>query len=132
MRIEDGQPESHETLLPLDASATPGVVAATPRYPSGTEQGGVRDLTGERLSQLAESEAGCAAAQAYGMTADADRRGRYAASMAPLGASAGDAMDLPPVPDNALPPAASYGYPFAGMEPTAAAAGWDYSADLPG
>jgi hypothetical protein len=127
VKIETGTPEDHPTPLPIDASHSPGVVAATPRYPSGTEQGGALtntagvDFTGE-----------AAAAMAAGMAADADRRGRYAASMAPLGASAGDAMTLPPVPDNTLPAAASYGYPFAGMEPTPAAAGWDYSAELPG
>jgi hypothetical protein len=132
MRIEDGAAESHPTPLAIDASHSPGVVGATPAFASGTAQGGVRDLTGERLSQLAASEAECASAQAFGMSADGGRREHYLTTTSPLGASAGDAMDLPPVPDNALPPAASYGYPFAGMEPTPAAAGWDYSADLPG
>jgi hypothetical protein len=97
MRIADGTPETHETPLPIDTAATPAVVAATAIFPSGNQQGGVRDLAGERLSQLAASAAECAAAQATGMSADGDRRGRYAASMAPLGASAGDAMALPPV-----------------------------------
>jgi hypothetical protein len=92
----------------------------------------VRDLTGERLSQLAASEAECAAAQSYGMNADGGRRQHYVAAMAPVGAPATDEMALPPVPENALPAAASYGYPYAGMEPTPAAAGWDYSAELPG
>ena len=40
----------------------------------------------------------------------------------PQGGHIGDAMDLPEVPDNALPPALSDEYPFAGMEPTPAAA----------
>jgi hypothetical protein len=97
MRIADGTPETHETPLPVDAAATPAVVAPTAIFPSGNAQGGVRDLAGERLSQLAASEAECAAAQSAGMGADGDRRGRYAASMAPLGASAGDAMVLPEV-----------------------------------
>jgi hypothetical protein len=132
VKIETGAPEDHPTPLPLDTSATPAVVAATPRFPSGTEQGGVRDLAGERLSQLAASEAECAAAQTFGMSADGGRRQHYVAAMEPVGASATDEMALPPVPDNALPAAASYGYPYAGMEPTAAAAGWDYNADLPG
>ena len=113
MRIEDGQPESHETPLPLDASHSPGVVAATPRYPSGTEQGGVLadtsgiDFTGD-----------AAAAMASGMSADADRRGRYAAGMSPLGASYGDQMAVssPPLDPSAgegeaLPTAAYYGPP---------------------
>jgi hypothetical protein len=127
MWIETGTPEDHPSVLPLDTSATPGVVAPTPRYPSGTEQGGALtntagvDFTGQ-----------IASAMTAGMGADSDRRTVYAASMAPFGASAGDLMDLPAVPDNTLPAAASYGYPFAGMEPTPAAAGWDYSAELPG
>jgi hypothetical protein len=97
MRIADGTPEDHPTPLPIDTAATPAVVAPTPAFPSGNEQGGVRDLTGERLSQLAAAEANISAAQTAGMSADGDRRGRYAASMAPLGASAGDAMTLPDV-----------------------------------
>src|SRR4029077_7835078 len=121
----DGTPETHETPLPIDAAATPGVVAPTAIFPSGNQQGGVRDLAGERVSQLAASEAECAAAQASGMSADADRRGRYAASMAPPAASAGDAMDLPPVPSAAVPPAMSDLYPYSGMEPTPAAAGFE-------
>jgi hypothetical protein len=97
VNIATGASEPNPTPLPIDASATPSVVAATPRFPSGTEQGGVRDLTGERLSQLAAAEADAAAAMSLGMGADADRRGRYVASMAPLGASAGDQMALPEV-----------------------------------
>jgi hypothetical protein len=132
MRIEDGQPEQHETPLAVNAAATPGVAGPTPAFSTGNAQGAVRDLSGERLSLLAASEAECAAAQSYGMAADAGRRTGYAASMAPLGGSAGDQMALPVVPDNALPAAQSYGYPYGGMEPTAAAAGWDYDAGLPG
>ncbi len=128
MIIASGTPEDHPTPLPLDASGLPAVAPPTPTAPSGPEQGGVRDLTGERLSQLAASEAECAAAQSYGMAADADRRTGYAASTASLGA----AMSLPPVPDNAVPPAMSDLYPFAGMEPTPAAAGWDYTGSEPG
>ena len=40
MRIETGTPEDHPTPLPVDASHTPGVVAPTPRFPSGNQQGG--------------------------------------------------------------------------------------------
>ena len=120
MRIETGTSEPHETPLPLDASATPGVVAATPRFPSWTEQGGVRDLTGERLSQLAASEAECAAAQSAGMSADSGRRAKYAADMAPMGASYGDEMTLPPVPANAIPAEGSGLYPYSGDEPVSA------------
>jgi len=42
-------------------------------------------------------EAECAAAQSYGMSAGGGRRTGYAADMAPLGASYGDEMALPPV-----------------------------------
>jgi hypothetical protein len=125
MRIADGQSEDHPTPLPLNSSATPAVVAPTPRFPSGNEQGAVRDLTGERLNQLAASEAECAAAQAAGMSADSDRRGRYETSMKPLGASAGDQMDLPVVPSAAVPPAMSDLYPYSGLEPVPAAAGFE-------
>jgi hypothetical protein len=127
MDIKSGQAESHPTPLPLDASATPGVVAPIPRFPSGAVQGGVvTDISGVDFTGEA------AAAMHAGMAADADRRGRYAASMSPIGASGGDQMAVPVVPDNALPPAQSYGYPYAGTEPTATAAGWDYDAQLPG
>ena len=39
--------------------------------------------------------ADAAAAMHAGMAADADRRGRYATAMSPLGASYGDDMALP-------------------------------------
>lgn len=125
MKIETGTPEDHPTPLPLDASASPAVVAPTPRIPGGSEQGGVRDLTGERLSQLGAAEADIAAAQSAGQSADAGRRLHYVASQTPLGASYGDQMDLPPVPSAAVPPAMSDLYPYSGMEPTPAAAGYE-------
>ena len=84
----------------------------------------MRDVTGEWLSQLAAVEAAVSAAQSAGMAADAGRRGHYASTMSPLGASYGDAMDLPPVPSAAVPPAISDLYPYSGMEPTPAAAGF--------
>ena len=92
MRIETGEAESHPTPLPVDTTHTPAVAAPTPRFPSGTEQGGVLmdtsgvDFTGE-----------AAAAMAAAMSAESGRRGRYAADMSPLGASYGDEMTLPPV-----------------------------------
>jgi hypothetical protein len=120
MKIATGTPEDHPTPLPLDTSATPAVAPPTQRFPSGAVQGGVLadtsgvDFTGE-----------AAAAMAAGMSADADRRGRYAASTGHHGASAGDQMVIPDVPANVVPPAESYAYPYSGMEPTAAAAGTD-------
>jgi hypothetical protein len=97
MRIADGAPESHPTPLPYDPGASPGVAAATPRLGPGTGQGGVRDVTCERLAQLAAGEADTAAAQSAGMSADAGRRTGYAADISPLAASYGDEMALPPV-----------------------------------
>ena len=73
MRIADGAAETHETPLPMDTSATPAIAPPTPSFPAGKVQGAVRDLTGERLSQLAASEAECAAAQTYGMSADGNQ-----------------------------------------------------------
>jgi hypothetical protein len=108
MKIATGQPEDHPTPLPLDASGLPGVAPPTVTAPgsdspanAGLQVGGVRDLTGERLSQLAAGEADWAAAMSAGMSADADRRAHYAAAMAPLGASATDEIALPAVPEDA-------------------------------
>jgi hypothetical protein len=70
MRIADGSQESHETPLPLNVSGLPGVAPPTAIAPSGSQQGTVRDATGERLGQLAATEADIAAAQAFGMGAD--------------------------------------------------------------
>ena len=108
MRIEDGTPQGHPTPLPIDTSATPAVVAATPRFPSGSQQGGVvTDISGVGCT------ADAAKAMAAGMAADADRRGRYLASMAPLAASYGDQMAVSSPP---LDPGAGSGE----AEPTAA------------
>jgi hypothetical protein len=94
MDIKSGASEPHETPLPLDASHTPGVAAQTPTFPSETgrdgSQGGVlADTSGVDFT------ADAAAAMHAGMAADADRRGRYATTMSPLGASHGDDMALP-------------------------------------
>ena len=125
MRIADGQSESHPTPLPYDPGASPGVADPGLRVPGGSGQGAVADVTGQRLSQLAAAEADIAAAQSAGMAADAGRRQHYLASQTPLGASAGDQMTLPPVPSAAVPPAMSDLYPYSGMEPTPAAAGFE-------
>ena len=95
MDIKSGQAETHETPLPLDTSATPGVAPPTPVFPSETgrdgSQGGVlADISGVDFT------ADAAAAMHAGMAADADRRGRYATTMSPLGASYGDDLPLPP------------------------------------
>jgi hypothetical protein len=105
MRIEDGQPEQHPTPLAVDAAHTPALASPTPAFASGNAQGAVRDATAERLSQLSAAEADIGAAQAFGMSADGSRRQHYLATMAPLGASAGDVLpvDSPPLDPGAAP-----------------------------
>jgi hypothetical protein len=119
MDIATGQPEQHPTPLPLDASTHPAVVAPTAINPAGSLQGSVRDLTGERVQQLAAGEASAAAAMSAGMSADGDRRQHYQAAMTQQGPGQyGDSLLLPPVPANALPPASQPGlYPYSGDEP---------------
>jgi hypothetical protein len=104
MKIPTGEPEQHPTPLPLDASGLPAVAPPTPRFPSetgrdGSQGGEVNDISGVDFTAEA------AAAMHAGMAADADRRGRYAAAMSPLGASATDEMSLPPVPEQVTAPA---------------------------
>jgi hypothetical protein len=94
MDIKSGQAEDHPTPLPLDTSATPGVAPPTRVFPSetgrdGTQGGVLADTSGVDFT------ADASAAMHAGMTADADRRGRYATTMSPLGASYGDDMALP-------------------------------------
>ena len=74
MRIADGAPESHPALLPYDPGESPAVAGMTPTSagfsgPAAGLEGGVRDLTGERLADLAAIEAACHAAQMTGMDA---------------------------------------------------------------
>jgi hypothetical protein len=95
MDIKSGQAEDHPTPLPLDASGLPGVAPQPQVFASETgrdgSQGGVAtDTSGVDFTTDA------AAAMHAGMAADADRRGRYATGMSPLGASYGDDMNLPP------------------------------------
>jgi hypothetical protein len=79
-----------------------------------------RDLTGERLEQLAGYEQDITAAQAAGMGAENDRRTGYMSQIEPPGSAYGAAMTLPPVPVNVPPPPPVGGYPFAGDEPVTA------------
>ena len=114
MRIETGAAEDHPTLLPLDASMTPGVAPVTQTAGSAPGQGGVMDTTGMYQAQTAEAEAEVRAAQLAGQAAEDDRRSRYQAQALPVGGSIGDAMDLPPVPANAV---TAESYPKDGDEP---------------
>ena len=97
MKIATGASESHEATLPLDASATPGVVPPTRGFPGTPEQLPARDLTGERLADLGASEAECGAAQTAGLAADAARRTFYEGDIKPLAAEYGLEMALPDV-----------------------------------
>jgi hypothetical protein len=124
MRIRDGQPEAHETPLPLDPAASPGVQRPGVREPgssgladAGLQVVGVYDGTAAREALLAGSESDWQQAISEGMAADAARRQHYAATTAPLGASAGDQMDIPEVPAYTLPPPPLAGYPWSGDEP---------------
>lgn len=119
MDIATGRPENHPTPFPYDPALSPALARQTPVSPSGSEQSGVRDLTGERLSQLASGEADARAAQSAAQGAENDRRGGYHADILPLGAEYGDLLALPVLPDNAVPPAMSGLYPYAGDEPVA-------------
>jgi len=68
----------------------------------------VFDSTAAFAQQAREGAAAAAAAMSAGMAAAGDRRGRYEAAMSPLGASYGDAMMLPVVPEDATAPASDF------------------------
>jgi hypothetical protein len=128
MKIETGTPESHEgsgaTPLPLDGSQSPALAGLTATFPSATSregnQGGVRDLTGERLAQLAADAADIAAAQQSGMGNELGRRQHFASDVLPMGAAYGDAMTLPEVPAYSPVPPGSSLYVGPGDEPVPA------------
>jgi hypothetical protein len=86
---------------------------------------------GEYAAPLAASERDIATAQASGMSAEHQRRGHYGQDILPQGAAYGDAMTLPPVPANAVPSEASDLYPYPGLEPTPASAGFVHPSPLP-
>ena len=124
--VADGSYSEAPSVLPLEASASPAVAGVTPvagqLTPSDQTPG--RDLTGERLGQLASYEQDITAAQHAGMGAEHDRRAGYQAQALPLGGQIGDVVDLPLVPDAATPAVQSDLYPYAGMEPTPAGVGF--------
>jgi hypothetical protein len=126
VKIATGTAEQHETPLPYSPpdDGLAGVTARAPGASGPPDAGvlvtGVRDLTGERLAQLAAGEADIASAQASGMAAEGDRRSGYQAQALPLGSHIGDDLVLPAVPTNAVPPAMSDLYPWSGQEPTPA------------
>ena len=117
MDIATGQPESHPTPLPLDASMSPGVAPPTPIQPgalSGPTYPGL-DTTAMFQEQMAAGEADCRAAQATGQDARNQMLSGYQAQALPLGGQIGDDLAIPVVPDQATPPAQSFGYPWAGF-----------------
>jgi hypothetical protein len=104
VKIATGTAEQHETPLPYSPpdDGLAGVTARAPGASGPPDAGvlvtGVRDLTGERLAQLAAGEADAGAAMAAGMAAEHDRRNHYETDIMPLGAMYGDTMTLPPSP----------------------------------
>lgn len=134
LEIATGQmTDSPAGTLPLDASGAPGVAPPTPVAGQLTpaDQGGVRDLAGERLGQLAGYEQDIAAAQHAGMSAREAMLSHYQADLLPQGSSYGDEMALPEVPEAATGPASGFLYPWSGLEPTPAGAGLDYTGNEP-
>ena len=110
--------EPHPSVLPIDTRLQPGVQAPTLIADYAMAQMPERDLTGERIADLAVMEAACAAAQSDGMAADGARRTHYEADMSNSGpAEYGDQMSIPPPDYNFVPPASSPLQPFAGDEP---------------
>jgi hypothetical protein len=135
MIIETGAAEDHPGTgahtLPLDQAASPGVAPfgyIQPGQLSGPTIPG-RDVQGEYAATQAAALAECSAAQDRGMSAEQDRRGRYGAAILPQGGDYGEQLDIPVVPDNAVPPAMSDLYPYPGLEPTPA--GVPYGGDEP-
>ena len=110
-------------------TAVAGVTAVAGQL-TPADQGPVFDAQAQQAGIIASGEADARAAQAAGMAGDRDRRGRYAGQVLPLGGAYGDQMIIPDVPDNALPPAQSDLYPWAGEEPVPSDAPWLYG-DVP-
>jgi hypothetical protein len=112
MDIATGAAQAHEPLLPYSPENSPATAPPTPvaSAPSPANQGTVRDLTGERLGQLAQAEADIRAAQASGFRAENGRRSGYAADISPAGAAYGDQPALPVVPEDAVTPSSGFLY----------------------
>jgi hypothetical protein len=125
--IASGTSSAAEALQPVDASNSPGVQAptATAGQLAGPTAPGL-DTTTMFQEQMAAGEADARAAQQAGMDARNAMLGHYEAAMTNSGPGEyGDLMDLPLVPDTATPAVQSDLYPYAGMEPTPAAAGFN-------
>src|ERR1017187_5132940 len=118
--IATGTYSEAPSVLPLDPSPATAGVTAVAAAPSPADQTPVMPYTAMASQDRAAGEADAAAAMAAGMAAEGDRRNHYETDIMPMGAAYGDAMDLPVVPTNAVPPAMSDDYPYAGQEPTPA------------
>ena len=117
-----------------DGSGITAVAGVTPVAGQLTpaDQGPVFDAQAQQADIIASGAADVAAVQASGMDARTAMLGHYEAQAMPLGGAIGDPMSLPPVPDNALPPAQSDEYPWAADEPVPAGAPVAYvSGDVP-
>jgi hypothetical protein len=133
MDIATGQPESHDSLLPYDASQSPATARPTSiaSAPSPVNQVGVFDATADQSARLSAYESDARAAMQAGMDARTSMLGHYQQAILPVGSAYGDAMSLPPVPPNAVPTEASDAYPYSGMEPTPAGVGFVHPSPLP-
>jgi len=136
--IATGTYSEAPSVLPFHAALSPAVAGVTQTTPvasgpptSGPLVGGVRDLTGERLGQLAAAEADCRGAQSTAMSARDAMLGHYEGQVMPLGGQAGDNLMLPVVPDSATVPASSDQYPWPGDEPVPSSAGPGYQGNVP-
>ena len=133
MDIATGQPESHDSLLPYDASQSPATARPTSiaSGPSPVNQVGVFDATADQAGRLGGYEADARAAMHAGQNARNDMLAHYQEAILPVGSAYGDAMSLPPVPPNAVPTESSDAYPYSGMEPTPAGVGFVHPSPLP-
>jgi hypothetical protein len=131
--IASGRPESHDSLLPYDASQSPATARPTSiaSGPSPVNQVGVFDATAEQAGRLGGYESDVRAAQAAGQNARNAMLGHYQQDILPQGSSYGDPMALPPVPANAVPSEMSDLYPYPGMEPTPSTVGFVHPSPLP-
>jgi hypothetical protein len=133
MDVATGASESHESLLPLDDSASPALARPTviDSAPSPVNQVGVFDATADQAGRLGGYEADIRGAQAAGQNARNAMLSHYQQDILPVGSAYGDAMSLPPVPPNAVPTESSDAYPYSGMEPTPAGVGFVHPSPLP-
>ena len=126
MDIASGRPESHDSLLPYDASQSPATARPTSiaSGPSPVNQVGVFDATAEQAGRLGGYEADARAAMHAGQNARNAMLAHYGQDILPIGAAYGDPMALPPVPANAVPSENSDLYPWSGTEPVPSTVGF--------